>query len=80
MHYCFQEFAVGTKFQSSVTQLTSRTGIEPVKLRLDDVGYNYQNVFVAALVSQRITFQDVFFLNLMYCIMQCCCCDLRIQQ
>ncbi len=44
---------MGTKFQSSVSQLTSKTGIEPVKLRLDDVGYNYQNVFVAALVRVR---------------------------
>lgn len=49
-----REISSGTKFQYSNSQLTSKTSIEPVKLRLDDVGYNYQNVFVAALVIATV--------------------------
>jgi hypothetical protein len=37
-------------FAVSNGQLTSRSKIDPLKLKLDDVGYAYQNVFVAALV------------------------------
>ena len=36
-------------FSVSNGQLTSKTKIDPIKLRLDDVGYDYQKVFVAAL-------------------------------
>jgi hypothetical protein len=43
---------IGNKpnFAVSNGQLTSRSKIDPLKLKLDDVGYAYQNVFVAALV------------------------------
>lgn len=41
-------------FAATNSQLTAKLGIEPVKLRLDDVGYNYQNVFVAALLFATV--------------------------
>lgn len=37
-------------FAASNGFLKAKTSIDPIKLKLDDVGYNYQNVFVAALV------------------------------
>jgi hypothetical protein len=37
-------------FAVSNGQLTTKTKIDPIKLKLDDVGYDYQRVFVAALV------------------------------
>ena len=44
--------ALSTKPNFSVSngQLTTKTKIDPIKLKLDDVGYDYQRVFVAALV------------------------------
>ena len=36
-------------FQASNQQLKSKANIEPAKLRLDDVGYEYQKVFIGAL-------------------------------
>lgn len=36
-------------FAANAMQLTSKTGIEPVSLRLDAVGFEYQKVFVFAL-------------------------------
>lgn len=35
-------------------QLKSKTNIEPLNLKLDDVGYNYQNVFIIALGSASV--------------------------
>jgi hypothetical protein len=45
-----KDLGLKPNFQVSNGQLTSRTKIDPLKLKLDDVGYAYQNVFVAALV------------------------------
>jgi len=39
----------GTGFSVSNSDLRSKTSIDPIKLKLDDVGYNYQNVFIVAL-------------------------------
>lgn len=39
----------GAGFSVSNSELRSKTSIDPIKLKLDDVGYNYQNVLVAAL-------------------------------
>lgn len=36
-------------FAANSLQLTSKTGIEPISLRLDAVGFEYQKVFVTAL-------------------------------
>lgn len=36
-------------FRANDYQLKSKTGIEPAKLKLDDAGFNYQNVFIAAI-------------------------------
>jgi hypothetical protein len=41
-------------FQVNNLQLTSKTGIEPVSLRLDAVGFEYQKVFAIALISATI--------------------------
>lgn len=43
-----------TNFQISNGQLTSRTGIQPNKLRLDDVGFDYQRVFVGSLIIATV--------------------------
>ena len=45
-----KDIGIKPNFAVSNGQLTSRTKIDPLKLKLDDVGYAYQNVFVAALV------------------------------
>jgi len=41
-------------FAANSLQLTSKTGIEPVNLRLDAVGFEYQKVFVVALAIATI--------------------------
>lgn len=41
-------------FAANSLQLTSKTGIEPVNLRLDAVGFEYQKVLVAALAIATI--------------------------
>lgn len=38
------------KFNVNNVQFKSKTTIDPLLLKLDDVGYNYQNVLIAALV------------------------------
>jgi hypothetical protein len=45
-----KDIGIKPNFAVSNGQLTSRSKIDPLKLKLDDVGYAYQNVFVAALV------------------------------
>lgn len=40
----------GNSFSVSNSLLKIRTSIDPVQLKLDDVGYNYQNVLVVAIV------------------------------
>ena len=45
-----KDLGIKPNFAVSNGQLTSRTKIDPLKLKLDDVGYAYQNVFVAALI------------------------------
>ena len=42
---------IESRFSMNNVQLKSKTNIEPVDLKLDDVGYNYQNVFFVALGS-----------------------------
>jgi len=44
-----KEIGKTPNFAVSNGMLTSRSKIDPLKLKLDDVGYAYQNVFVAAL-------------------------------
>lgn len=41
-------------YAANSLQLTSKTGIEPVNLRLDAVGFEYQKVFIAALAIATI--------------------------
>lgn len=36
-------------FKTNTMMFKSKTNIDPIKLKLDDVGYNYQNVLIAAL-------------------------------
>lgn len=36
-------------FKANTLQFKSKTNIDPIKLKLDDVGFNYQNVLIAAL-------------------------------
>ena len=43
------EIGVKPNFMVNNAQFTSKTKIEPVKLKLDDVGFEYQRVLIAAL-------------------------------
>ena len=43
-----------TNFAVNNYQLKSKTGIEPVDLRLDDVGFEYQKVFFVALAGASV--------------------------
>lgn len=43
-----------SSFSMNNVQLKTKTNIEPVDLKLDDVGYNYQNVFIIALGSATV--------------------------
>lgn len=43
-----------SSFSMNNVQLKAKTNIEPVDLKLDDVGYNYQNVFIIALGSATV--------------------------
>lgn len=43
-----------SSFSMNNLQLKTKTNIEPVDLKLDDVGYNYQNVFIIALGSATV--------------------------
>lgn len=36
-------------FRTNTLQFKTKTNIDPIKLKLDDVGFNYQNVLIAAL-------------------------------
>jgi phage portal protein BeeE len=43
-----------TKFVVNDYQLKSKTNIDAIKLKLDDVGYDYQKVFIGALIFATI--------------------------
>ena len=64
---------ITSNFAMNNLQLKTKTNIEPVNLKLDDVGYNYQNVFIIALGSASAfavgsSFIGVYMWNIVFAI------------
>jgi hypothetical protein len=54
IHWNSQSTDESTPYQASNSWLTAKTSIDPIKLRLDDVGYNYQAVLLVAIATGTI--------------------------